>query len=535
MTSAILVVLVIFILIISQSYLRLIQINATVNAFKNDAIPAVTNSSLLYSQINKLTYLTERMVDSKSEPALRQSISDLESHIEEITRVAFNIDDGRYMREQLNFIIDEILDLQLLVRQTLLINDKFEYKQKELFDAYRRIVEKSKGLEIGQSKYLYWQQELADVLIPIGELNQASYLQDIRKLARHFEKHLAHLENFWDDKDNAQITYIKDNTGIIKRDILGKDGLVPLKVEITRLKGRLKGRANFMHNLIEDFSNQAEYSGYTKKIEVINQAKIQQEEIINQIRYTGVMGSFAIIILIVIIWLLHSKVVKRLIELKNTIKLKQHGEDVTVVTKGNDEIADIAYSFNVYFKTVNQQKLILEELSLSDSLTDIPNRRAFDIRIRNEWDTAKREKWPITVIMIDIDCFKLYNDNYGHGKGDDCLKRVAQALENSLPRGTDFIARYGGEEFSCILQNTTKEGAEVVGARLVDCVYKEDIPHEFSLVCDRVTISVGISHVDFSEEELSNEQLQIRADKALYKAKKLGRNRFVVYNHKTMS
>ena len=515
--------------------MRLIEINSTVNAFKNDAIPAVTNSSLLYSQINKLTYLTERMIDSKSEPELLQSVRALDLHIEEVTRVAFSIDDGRFIREQLNFIIDEILDLQLLVRRTLLIHRKFQTKQKTLYLTYRDIVKKSKDLKIEQSKYLYWQQELADVLIPIGELDQANYLQDIRKLARHFEVHLSHLESFWSNEKSTNISYIKENTSLIKRDILGENGLVPLKVQITRLEGRLKGRANFMHNLIEDFSNQAEYSGYKRKLEVIDQAKNQQDEIIKQIKFTGVMGSFAIIILIIIIWLLHAKVVKRLVQLKNTIKQKQHGEDVTVVTKGNDEIADIAYSFNVYFKTVTQQKLILEELSLSDSLTDIPNRRAFDIRIVNEWETAKREKWPIAVIMIDIDCFKLYNDNYGHGKGDECLKRVAQALENSLPRGTDFIARYGGEEFSCILQNTTKEGAELVGSRLVECVYKEVIPHEFSLVCDRVTISVGVSHVDFNNEELSNEQLQIRADKALYKAKKLGRNRYVVYNHKTVS
>ena len=537
MTSAILVVLFIFITLISQSYLRLIEINATVDAFKTQAIPAVTNSSLLYSQINKLTYLSERMVIARNEPELRKTITDLESHLAEITKVALSIDDTTFFRTQLNTVIGEILELQELVKQNLIINQEFEDKQTKIYETYREILDLSKSFKgnLKQSKYFEWQRELADVLIPLGELNQTAYLHKIKKLGAHFETHLLHLENFWDTEQDLEYNLLTPKIANMRQLVLGPDGLVPLKKKITRLNGRLRGRANFMHNLIEDFSNQAEYSGYRKKTDVINKAKQQQNDILKQIKITGIMGSFAIVMLIAVLWLLHTRIVKRLILLKNNIKKKQQGDNVAIETKGYDEIADIAYSFNVYFKTVTQQKLILEELSLSDSLTNVPNRRAFDIRIENEWTTARREKWPMAVIMIDIDCFKLYNDNYGHGQGDKCLKQVAAALENAIPRSTDFIARYGGEEFSCILQNTSQEGALLVAERLVQSVYKQEILHDYSVVTNRVTVSVGVSFVDFAEEELSIEKLQIRADKALYKAKQKGRNQFHLYDSKTMT
>lgn len=169
----------------------------------------------------------------------------------------------------------------------------------------------------------------------------------------------------------------------------------------------------------------------------------------------------------------------------------------------------------------------LMKLSMVDGLTQIPNRRQFDRVINSEWQRGIRKQTCVTLLLLDIDFFKQYNDVYGHLKGDDCLKQVAGALTNQLHRPTDMVARYGGEEFVIVLPETEMPGAEHVAERIIQHMVKLDIEHSGSTVCKHVTVSIGIVStvpsldckvVDFIE----------RADKALYRAKQSGRNRYVV-------
>ncbi|MGL1931487.1 MAG: diguanylate cyclase [Desulfotalea sp.] len=167
---------------------------------------------------------------------------------------------------------------------------------------------------------------------------------------------------------------------------------------------------------------------------------------------------------------------------------------------------------------------LLEDLSTLDGLTGIPNRRKFDEYLDSEWKRAVRDNSPLTVIMIDIDNFKLFNDNYGHGVGDDCLKKVAKKLSLSGKRPADFVARYGGEEFSCIIPNTNVEKAEELAEVMRKNIEQLNIPHEFSPTSDRVTISLGVA-TKIPTISKSFEQLVKSADEALYKAKFEGKNR----------
>jgi diguanylate cyclase (GGDEF)-like protein len=167
---------------------------------------------------------------------------------------------------------------------------------------------------------------------------------------------------------------------------------------------------------------------------------------------------------------------------------------------------------------------ILEDLSTLDGLTGIPNRRKFDEYLNVEWRRAVRDSYPLSLIMIDIDYFKLFNDNYGHGQGDDCLKKVANALSMSARRPADFIARYGGEEFSGILPNTSIENASVFTELLRHNIEKLNIPHDFSPTHNKVTISIGCATV-IPTVNKSYELLITSADNALYKAKSDGRNK----------
>lgn len=167
----------------------------------------------------------------------------------------------------------------------------------------------------------------------------------------------------------------------------------------------------------------------------------------------------------------------------------------------------------------------LERLSYLDALTSIPNRRAFEERFQLEWRRAQRHASPITILMIDIDHFKEYNDHYGHQRGDDCLAQLAQRLRNSVSRPGDFVARYGGEEFALILPETDQEGAIAVAENLRRRVAGLRILHAASPVRDVVTVSVGVASVTPNP---ASPVPVTAADRALYRAKELGRDRIEV-------
>ena len=171
----------------------------------------------------------------------------------------------------------------------------------------------------------------------------------------------------------------------------------------------------------------------------------------------------------------------------------------------------------------------LEELSMIDSLTNIPNRRFFNENFEKKYREILRDKRSLALIMIDVDFFKLYNDNYGHWQGDECLRKVAQTLRKNLKRPTDTVSRYGGEEFVVLLKDIDMDGAKKVVQSLIDAVANLNIEHKYSAAAEFVTISAGLS-IKESNEDISKEDLLKIADDELYRAKESGRNKFCAKN-----
>ena len=169
----------------------------------------------------------------------------------------------------------------------------------------------------------------------------------------------------------------------------------------------------------------------------------------------------------------------------------------------------------------------LKEQSTVDGLTGVGNRRAFDSVIQKTWSTALRSHTDMSLIMIDVDHFKNFNDCYGHVAGDDCLKMIAHSFVEELPRATDFVARYGGEEFAVVLPATDLAGATVVAERLCNKVTQLKIANKQSPVSEFVSISVGVSSV-LPERSMQQLNLIELADSALYEAKESGRNQVAV-------
>lgn len=170
----------------------------------------------------------------------------------------------------------------------------------------------------------------------------------------------------------------------------------------------------------------------------------------------------------------------------------------------------------------------LEELSCTDCLTGIANRRKFEDFISFEWDKCKNNIAPLSAIMIDVDFFKLFNDNYGHQSGDYCLKKIGETLSNHLNTKHGIVARYGGEEFIIVLEGLSKTSALIEAEKIRKSVETLNIPHNFSPVSNHITISLGVSSLIPSEDS-SIKILIEKADMALYKAKKKNRNRAIVY------
>ncbi|MCT7505681.1 diguanylate cyclase [Aliarcobacter cryaerophilus] len=170
---------------------------------------------------------------------------------------------------------------------------------------------------------------------------------------------------------------------------------------------------------------------------------------------------------------------------------------------------------------------MLEKLSMYDGLTNIRNRRFFDETFEKTFNEIKRDKKSLAVLMIDIDFFKPYNDNYGHGQGDETLRKVAKALEKTIKRPTDFVARYGGEEFVILLKDINKDGVEAVANNLLNAVRELKITHEFSKIENYVTISIGASFYN-SNSDVTKLELLLKADETLYSVKNSGRNNFAI-------
>jgi diguanylate cyclase (GGDEF)-like protein len=160
-----------------------------------------------------------------------------------------------------------------------------------------------------------------------------------------------------------------------------------------------------------------------------------------------------------------------------------------------------------------------------DPLTNIYNRRYLDENLKRVISSLSRSGATLSLMMIDIDHFKKYNDAYGHAKGDDCLKIVAATLKNSLTRAEDFVVRYGGEEFTVVLPNTGESGVRFIADKLLKNIRNRAIPHETSGVADNVTISIGATSGAVKHTHSVDYWLGL-ADEMLYKSRHNGRNRY---------
>jgi diguanylate cyclase (GGDEF)-like protein len=238
--------------------------------------------------------------------------------------------------------------------------------------------------------------------------------------------------------------------------------------------------------------------------------------------------SLALIIAILVAHLIGNKVIIRpllnLVHLagqlsKGNLEARSHTDSMI------SEFDVLSNEFNQMAESLQQTHEKLSRLSLVDGLTNIANRRMFDQKLQEEWNRWVRTKRPLSLLIIDIDYFKNFNDVYGHLAGDDCLRTIGLILKNIASRSTDLAARYGGEEFAMILPETDKQGAQAIADLIHDQVAQREIAHESSDISQYLTVSIGLAVITETAAIQSPMGLIKVADEQLYKAKHQGRNR----------
>jgi diguanylate cyclase (GGDEF)-like protein len=206
---------------------------------------------------------------------------------------------------------------------------------------------------------------------------------------------------------------------------------------------------------------------------------------------------------------------------------REFGYDALTMIAVNLFGASVVYMHEKTSRMRFLEACLLREMVARDGLTGIQNRRMFDQHIQRVWQQAVREEERVAVLLADIDCFKDYNDRYGHQAGDECLRAVALTLSQCARRPLDFVARYGGEEFAVVLYEANREYVAEVLTRIQRSIAELNISHEASRVASRLTLSIGAAFILPSSARTHEGLIQL-ADEALYSAKEQGRNRVVV-------
>lgn len=500
-------------LILMLSFARLNDVRSVLSTVTSNAVPALTQATALTREVQHLISLTARLTSSENQSARRIVKTQVDETLSRLQSPSLiNQDSERYLSTQLNVLAQEIDELNGLVRRRISVEQEAHAEREALFLFLNRLVDKSSAD--------YLSEESADVLVSlilqIAQINQQFQLHELRLLETQIENAIEALAELSSGARHNELV------SSLSSSVLGDEGMVDKQANILRIRGRSRGRGSFVEHLAEEVATNIEFKAANITQETSAKGQKAIAGVSKQITQSLVLSGVVMLICCIIIVYIYKRIILRLIDLT---KLVEKGSTEVENFQGSDEIARLAKSFASYFERVRSQEDELIRLSLSDALTKIPNRRAFELEIEKSMALAKRHSWPLTLMLLDVDSFKGYNDHYGHTQGDECLKAVAAGLNSAITRTTDFCARYGGEEFVVILPCTDESGARIKAEDIRASIESLQLEHKKSAISDYVTMSLGVATFNYSgTKEWSLNTMLNEADAALYEAKASGRN-----------
>lgn len=514
----------VFVTVLLLSFSRLMDFRTSLSDITEKSVPNMVFSGRVFNQVNTLIYLTEGLSQPSSQAALAIIERNIDLQMEKLKELAEAELADPYLSVQLDALKIEFVELKSLVKQKLQTQSLLRVRLDNVYQLYDRVLFKHGEL----SENPNWTLLIADAVAMAGKVTTMNRMYSIRETAVQIEQTLSSLPHELEGFPEQKKKLIKQLNSSLKYMLLGRNGVIELRIEQLRIDGRVRGRGNFVRNLILDYANLAEYHSYEVNESVIDQANSTTASVDDQIQLIGGVSLAALMFLLSVVVFLQTKFIRRLKLLDKLVRHHLDGKQSDIVVSGNDEISDIANTFNSFVAKIEHQNEILQNLSLSDGLTGIANRRALDERLAYTLNLGQRHLWPTTIMLLDVDYFKRYNDKYGHAKGDECLIEVAAILSALMQRENDFVARYGGEEFVCVLGDTHSDGALKVAEKIISSMAKHAIKHGDSDAAAHVTLSIGVVtyYPDLTRKPDALELLK-KADKALYKAKENGRNTYI--------
>lgn len=506
------IVLILSGIVASIAYDRLVAFEALLDETTTDSLPKVMNYAKMYSQVNELTYSTDSLLGASSQGQRKIAYEAIKEKIKAIPPLAIELGNNKRLFAQIEVIEQEIDALNELIEQGLNITDMLSKQRKTMYRIYDVAVHDN---ALANADFAY---AISTMIIEAEEALTFKRLNTIRQSSRNID---ALYQNF--NGTLSLNTPQKKLFSDLHSTLASKSGVLSHKTDHLRLLARIRGRADFVRNLVIDYARLAEFESFKYSKSVMAETEKFSGTVEQQIRTLGVTAIFTLFVIVIIVFFIQRHLVRRLVLLNKKVVSRLAGEHSDLRVGGKDEITDIAKSFEEFAQTIERQKKELVKTSLTDGLTNIANRRALDKAFKHLLRSAQRQQWPISILMMDVDNFKAYNDFYGHVAGDDCLQKIAEVVQKVMRRPEDFVARYGGEEFVCLLPNTPLDGAQVVADGILAQLKFDDIPHERSDVASHVTVSIGIAIYDAETEETADTLLK-QADTALYRAKKRGKN-----------
>ncbi len=506
--------LTLFATILIITYSRFNDYKTLIYDITDNSIPKIIKTTNIYAHVKEFIYLNEKMRTSTTDIQRRITYQQIIYKILLINKFEIKVFNNKELEEKFSALKKEFKIINKIVQDEIIIRNKIKDKIQHIYtlDSYF----------IKQNLYPKLQTEFLEIINLTIQAHEEDVLDKLIDIKTKLNKKFNLLE------ENKKYHKYKEYLDEYKLNVLGKNGLIPLKLQELHLKDKSLQIESFVRNLIQKFVDKIEELSIEENNKLLKQSKENSNQLQIQMRYVAIIIFTGLIFLILFIYYIRQKIIKRLIALSENIQLRFQGSREEIIDNGHDEISSIVKNVNFFASKVQEQNEKLKELSLTDGLTKIANRRLFDIKFENELNMIKRYNHESAILMIDVDNFKLYNDNYGHSKGDECLKKLSEVLKSVVKREIDLVARYGGEEFICILSNTGEQKAKNIATSILKALADTNITHEYNGDFSFVTLSIGITMITRDDIKLGHSNIE-KADEALYEAKRQGKNRYICY------
>ncbi|MFT6404217.1 MAG: diguanylate cyclase (GGDEF)-like protein [Marinomonas primoryensis] len=503
---------------------RLEQTQLILNDLTFNTIPAMTNANQSAIKSSELFSALELLTSSNTPVERRIAELEVNKKLNETQEQANRVNYSQNEFRLLKTIQEEMNNLNLLIDTKLDIADQITKKQKGLselqYQADSVYKENAGQTSLETTQKAKWKIAFLELITLAYRVEDTDRLDELKEIKHTIELKLSHLESIMEETLPTLEKQVSPLNTAITELLMSDQGLLNLQANHLKMIGRTRGREYFIRNLISDYSNVANQFSLNKnkylkdKVLALSNGVYTQE--------TWFIGGFILLaVMICTILALYTHAIKRLRIL--TRKIRNMTTEPILSHSSKDEIDELFHAFDQFSDTINTQNQRLETLSLTDSLTNIANRRAFDRRLFYELSNDRTLQIDLSVVLIDVDFFKQYNDTYGHVSGDEALQKIAMMLSHTIQNSTNLIARYGGEEFVAILPNKTAKESNLVAQTIMQAIRLANIKHRMSDISDRITISIGIA-TRTKGESSDIDTLMKKADMALYYSKNQGRN-----------